>query len=329
MATPGTGGVTSTAYDDIATTTIARRSKKLADNLTHNTALLFRLQERGNVRTASGGQAIVEEITYSGPGNFQYYSGFDTLGIQQGEMLTAAEYAWKQAAVAVSMSGLEMLQNAGPEQFIDLFAARLQAAEGEMVNNISDGIYSNGTGSSSKQIGGLQLLVSDDGTGTVGGIVAGTYTWWKNQFYDFSVNSVTPSSATITTAMNTLHLQTMRNRDQVDLIVADNTYFNYYQESLQAIQRIADDRMASAGFDNLKYKGAPVIPDGGLGGSISASHMYFLNTKYLFWRPHTDRNMVPLNPQRYAVNQDAFVKLIGFAGNMTCSNRSLQGVIVA
>ncbi len=256
-------------------------------------------------------------------------SGYDTLGVTQGDMLTAAEYAIKQAAVAVSMSGLEMLQNAGPEQFIDLFAARLQAAEAEMTNNLSDGIYSNGTGSSSKQIGGLQLLVSDDGTGTVGGIVAGTYTWWKNQFYDFSVQSVTPGPATITTAMNTLHLNCSRNRDQPDLIVADNTYFNYYQESLQANQRFADERMAAAGFDNLKYKSAPVIPDGGLNGSCASSHMYFLNTKYIFWRPHAERNMVPLNPQRYAVNQDAFVKLLAFAGNMTCSNRSLQGCIVA
>lgn len=33
MAGPGTGGVTSTNYDDIATTTIARRSRMLADNL--------------------------------------------------------------------------------------------------------------------------------------------------------------------------------------------------------------------------------------------------------------------------------------------------------
>ncbi len=72
MASPGTGPVTSQVYDDIATTTITRRSKKLADNLAHNTALLLRLNERGNIRTFSGGQAIVEEIMFSGPGNFQY-----------------------------------------------------------------------------------------------------------------------------------------------------------------------------------------------------------------------------------------------------------------
>lgn len=332
MAGPGTGGVTSTNYDDIATTTIARRSRKLADNLTNNTALMFKLKEKGKVRTFSGGQAIVEELAYSGPGNFQMYSGYDQVGTFQGEMLTAAEYAIKQAAVTVAISGLEELQNAGPEQFIDLWAARQEQAEREMVNNLSDannGIYSNGTASGGKAITGLQAQVSDAGIGTVGGIVSGTYTWWQNQVYDFSTISVTPSAATIKGAMNTLYLNCSRNRDRPDLIVADDVYYTYYEEALQENQRFTDPKMAEAGFTNLKYKGAAVVPDGGLNGSAPASHMYFLNTDFIAWRPHARRNMVPLNPTRYAVNQDAMVKLIGWAGNLCCSGRQFQGVVVA
>ena len=318
-----------TDFSDIITTTLRRRSKSLADNLSNNTALLFRLKQRGKVRTFPGGRTIVEEIAYQGPGNFQWYSGYDNLNITQTPMLTSAEFNVKQAAVAISLSGLEMLQNAGPDAVIDLMAARIEQGEREMTNNLSTGIYSNGTGSSGKQIGGLQLLVSDDGTGTVGGIAAGTYTWWKNQFYDFSVQSVTPSSTTIQNAMNTLYLACSRNRDRPDLIVADNTYYTYYWASLQANQRFTNARLAEAGFDNLKFQSADVIFDGGQDGAAPASHMYFLNSEYIFFRPHQDRNMVPLNPDRYATNQDAVVKLIGFAGNMTTSNRALQGAIVA
>lgn len=329
MAGPGTGGVTGVNYDDLATTTIANRSRKLADNLSNNTALLMRMKERGRMRTFNGGIAIAEELAYSGPGNFTYYSGYDTIGTSQGEMLTSAEFAIKQAAVAVSMSGLEMLQNAGTEQFIDLFAARLEQGEREMVNNLSTGLYSNGTGSGGLQIGGLQLLVSDDGTGTVGGIIAGTYSWWQNKVYDFSTNSATPGPATIQTAMNNLFLDCSRNRDQPDLIVADDIYYTYYWESLQANQRFTNDKLASAGFDNLKFKQADVVADGGLNGAAPASHMYFLNTDFLHWRPHAKRNMVPLNPDRYATNQDAFVRLIAWAGNVTTSGRQFQGVVVA
>jgi hypothetical protein len=52
-----------------------------------------------------------------------------------------------------------------------------------------------------------------------------------------------------------------------------------------------------------------------------------LNTDYIFFRPHRERNFVVLDGERFGVNQDAMVKLIAWAGNMTCSNRSLQGVL--
>ena len=78
---------------------------------------------------------------------------------------------------------------------------------------------------------------------------------------------------------------------------------------------------------SLDFMGAPVVYDGGYGGNAPASHMYMLNCDYIHFRPHADRNMVPLNPDRFATNQDAVVKLLGFAGNMTISNAFVQGVM--
>ena len=250
------------------------------------------------------------------------------MNISPSEVFSAAEFDWKQAAVAVSWSGLEVdIQNSGKDAIIDLLGSRIKNAEKTMMNNISDGVYSDGTGSGGKQIGGLQSLVSDAGTGTVGGINSSTWSFWQNQIYDFSTQGVTAGSTTIQTAMNTLWLNLKRNRDVPDLIVADNTYYRYYWESLQAIQRISNDKMAQAGFENLKFMGSDVVPDGGKSGSCPANHMYFLNTDYLFYQPHRDRNMVPLDPDRFSVNQDAMVKLTGWAGNMTLSNAFLQGVM--
>lgn len=129
--------------------------------------------------------------------------------------------------------------------------------------------------------------------------------------------------------MNRLYLACSRGRDVPDLIVADDTYFRYYWESLQAIQRIASDSSAQAGFQKLKFMGADVVFDGGQGGDAPASHMYFLNTNYIHFRPHSARNMSVIGGDRFSTNQDAMVRLIGWAGNMTISNRALQGVIVA
>lgn len=317
---------------EIVTTTLRNRSGVLADNVSDNTALLSRLKSRGNVRPFSGGRTIVEELEYAENSTYKRYSGYEQLNISPSDVFSAAEFNIKQAAVAVSISGLEQLQNAGPEQVIDLLDKRIGNAERTFMNNLSVDIYSDGTADGGKQVGGMQLLVADDPTtGTVGGINRATASnaFWRNQTYDFSANSATASATTIQTAMNTLYLDTARNRDRVDLIVADNTYFQYYWSSLQSIQRITADNQGQAGFMSLKFMDADVMFDGGQGGDAPSAHMYFLNTDYIFFRPHSQRNMVPLDPDRYATNQDAVVKLIGWAGNMTISNAALQGVIIA
>nr|WP_256732206.1 phage major capsid protein [Burkholderia pseudomallei] len=129
--------------------------------------------------------------------------------------------------------------------------------------------------------------------------------------------------------MNRVYVQQVRGTDRPDLIIADNNYFRLYLESLQAIQRITSNEMGEAGFDSLKYMSSDVVLDGGFGGGAPQNTMFFLNTDYIYFRPHTERNFAPIGDDRFAVNQDAMVKLVGFAGNMTVSNRRLQAVLTA
>lgn len=298
---------------------------------TENNAILFKLKERGKIKPVSGGRTIVQELEYAENGTFQYYSGYEQLNISPSDVFTAAEFDYKQAAVSVSISGLEQLQNSGPDAVIDLLESRIGNAERTMANNIAAGMYAAGTGSGGKEIGGLQLLVADTPTNSVGGIDANTWTFWRNKTYDASSDGGTAAtSSNIQTYMQSLWVQLVRQTDKPDLILADNNYYKLFWSSLTAIQRITDSKMADAGFDNLAFAGGtPVILDGGVGGNCPSNHMYFLNTNYIHYRPHRDRNMVPLDPDRFSTNQDAMVKLIGWAGNMTVSNRSLQGVLKA
>lgn len=249
------------------------------------------------------------------------------MSINPSDVFTAAQFDYKQLAVAVSMSGLEQLQNSGPDALLDLMESRIANAEKTMQNTLATDVYSDGTADGGKQIGGLQLLVSDAGTGTVGGINSSTWAFWKSQFYSFSTNSATASSTTIQSAMNQLYLNLSRGSDVPDLIVADATYFRYYLESRQAIQRITSSSEASAGYQSLKFMNADVVMDGGYFGSAPAAHMYMLNTDYIYYRPHRDRNMVTLGGgDRFSVNQDALVRLIGWAGNMTVSKPQPPGL---
>lgn len=236
------------------------------------------------------------------------------------------------------MSGLEMIQNSGKEQIIDLLDGRMKVSEARLLNRIAGDIYLDGTGNGGKNITGLGAAVPDDPTtGIYGGINRATWSFWQSKKYSGVTNGgAAVSSANIQAYMTALAIQLVRGADKADLIVADNNYYSLYVNSLQAIQRITSDNGsgdAGSGFASIKFYGggtsADVVLDGGVGSNCPANHMFFLNTNYIFLRPHKDRNFVPIGGERQSVNQDAIVKLYGWAGNLTTSNSSLQGVLIA
>lgn len=310
-------------FTEIVTTTLRHRTPKLFDNVTANNALLARLKKRGKLRLVAGGQEIVEPLAYQENDTYKRYSGYETLDISPSDVITAAKYDWKQAAIAVTASGLELLQNSGKEQILDLLESRIEVAENTFANKMSEDVYSDGT--ATNQINGLQAIVADTNTNTVGGISGNTWSFWRNYVREATG---TLSASTVGDEFNDVYVNITRGADHPDLIVADNNIFKFYLSSLQDIQRIQDPNLGQLGFQTLKYMQADVVLDGGYGGSAPSTHAYFLNTKYLRFTSHKDRNMVPLGGDREPVNQDALIKLIGWAGNLCCSNRFLQGVLI-
>jgi hypothetical protein len=270
----------------------------------------------------------MQELSFAQNGNASWYSGYETLPIGAQDVISAAQYDIKQAACAVTISGLELLQNSGKEQIIDLLEGRMTVAEDTMANLIAAGLYSDGTGFGGKELTGLAAAVpTNPATGTYGGIDRVTWTFWRSQLYKGTTTGGAAISATnIQTYMNRLWAQMVRGVNRPDLIVVDNLFWALYMQSLQAIQRFNSSDSATLGFPTIKYMDADIVLDGGLGGNAPGTTAYFLNTKYIFFRPHRDRNMVALDPgKRYSVNQDAVTQILAFAGNLTTSNSSLQG----
>jgi hypothetical protein len=322
---------------DIVATTLENRSKEAADNVTRNNALLNRLKKKGTARPFSGGRSIWQELEYTDNKTAMWYSGYEVLNVSPSQIFTAAEFPIRQAAVAVTISGLEELQNAGKEQMIDLLGGRVDNAMTTLTNLIAAGVYSDGT--QPKEIGGTQFLIpSNPAVGTVGGIDAAQWDFWRNIAFGAVTNGgAAMTSANIRRYMDQIYPQLVRGTDRPDLIVGDNTTWTLYNESLQPLQRFTDPDMANAGFLSVAYMGnIPVVLDGGFQGNVGdtvpvggapAGFMYFINSKYFHYRPHAARNFVPLNPDRHSINQDATVKLAGWAGNLTVSNRRMQGVL--
>jgi len=315
------------AISDIIATTIQNRSGVIADNVTKNNGLLTYIKKSGNVKKFSGGNVIMQELSFAENGNASWYSGYETLPIAASDVISSSQYNIKQAAVPVTISGLEQLQNSGKEEIIDLLEGRISVGESTMNNLIAAGVYSNGTGFGGKEIDGLAQQVALVPTNITGGIDrnAAVGAFFKN--YVLNTGGTAWTAATIQANLNKIWANLVRGMDHPNLVVMDSNYWQLYVAALQAQQRFASSESADSGFQVLKFMNADVILDGGIGGFMPANTVYMLNTKYLMYRPHSARNMVPLSPgKRYSVNQDAEVQILAWAGNLTASNLSLQGV---
>ncbi len=306
-------------FTEMVTTTLRNHKKEVVDNVSDQNALLTWLKAKGHIKTESGGYEIVLPLDYAENGTYQRYSGYDSLNTSASDVLSAAKYDWAQVAIHVTASGRELKMNNSEQRMVNLVKARIKNAMRTAANNMSVDIYSDG--SLTNQIGGLAALVTQAGTGTVGGIVSGTYTFWKNQFVDMA----SPASTNIIGYMNTLWLSLVRGTDKPDLIVSSHDLYNYYESALQANQRYADSKAASAGFESLKYKTASVIFDSNTNFTSTTEDMYFLNTDYLYLIEHSEARWTQ-DDDKVPVNQDAVVIPMYWMGQLVTSNRSLQGL---
>lgn len=314
---------------DLIATTIEYRSNEIADNITNNNAILKAIQKSGNSGLVDGGSYILEAFSFAQNGNAQFYSGYDTLGVGAADVISGARFDYKLAAVPVSITGQEALQNKGKSEIIDLVTGRVDVAIGTLKNIVVQGIYSDGSLYGGKGITGLQAAVPlANTTGVYGGVDRATYTFWRNQKFKATTDGGgSTTAANIQGYMNQLWLKAIRGADQPNLVVSDSAYYGLYINSLQALQRFTGVETGNLGFPSVKYMTTDVIMDTPATG-LPTKTMYMLNTNYLKFKTHKGRNFAPISPEnRSSVNQDATVQMIGWMGNLTCSGAMFQGVM--
>lgn len=298
-------------------------SKTFFDNVTNNNAMLNRLMKKGRIVTVQGGRTLDEALIYPTNPNqsYKWYTGYDSFTPPtSSEVLDAAEYQWKQLAGFVSISGIEKIYNAGEFKRYDYTEARMAQLKALMMNAVSTSIYSDGTGSGGKELGGLKLLIQDDPTaaGTVGGINQVTFPFWRNK----TTGDVTIDATTIQSVMNGLYLDCIRGTDMPDLILFEKTFYSLYLGTLQPLQRFYDADLANQGFMTLKYQGADVIFD----PNVPANHGYMVNTDTIKMKAAPNRKF-DIGDARTIQNADYDVIPCFFAGNFTCNARFLNGVM--
>ncbi len=329
MASPGQSTLFNT-FTELVSTTYRNHKKEVADNVSSHNALFRRLTQKNRYRREDGGLSIVCPIEYAEASTYVRYSGYDPLNVGASDVISAAEFPWRQVAVNIAANGLELRSNSGENRIVNFIKTKISNGKKSMANGLAEDMYSDG--SLSNQMNGIQALVADTGTGTVGGINSTTFGFWANIVQSAAAplqggSGITPSATTIESLMLPLYLRLTRGSDHPDLIVFSENYFTFYEQSQTSLKRYAPSDEGQGGMVSMKYKTSDVIFDTTASG-ITTSHGYFLNTDYLELVAHQDADM-EIMPELKSVNQDAITIPILFQGNMAVSNRSLQGVLKA
>jgi hypothetical protein len=285
--------------------------------------LTYWLSDKGRIRTESGGTKIVEQLIYGQNDTVKSYSGYETLSLTPQEGITAAEYDWKQYGASIAISGIEEAKNNGEHAIIDLLEAKIMQAEESLREGFNQMFFGNGTGNSGKNWNGLGNLIERGNT--VGGIDSSVVTApgvVGNEFWN-SYEENTAGALTLL-QMATAYNSVSVGNDHPDLILTTQTLFEKYESLLQPQLRYTDTKTAEAGFQNLLFKGAPIMYD----VHAPVGTMFFINSKYLKLVGHSDKWFAQTDFVR-PENQDARFALIMCYGNLVCSNRAKQGKLTA
>jgi hypothetical protein len=117
-------------YNEILSTTLSKwLEKNFVDNVFKARVLFFLLTKNDNIRKVDGGAQIVVPVLEADNGTVMTYSQDEELRILRQKGMTAATYDWAQAAVSVTITGIEEAKNRGESKIIDLLEAKTEQAE--------------------------------------------------------------------------------------------------------------------------------------------------------------------------------------------------------
>lgn len=316
-----------TAISEMVAHTIDSRTKKIADNISNSNILFKQMASHGGSKTYSGGIEIIEEFSYQENKQVQAYRGNELLNTGSNDTMGGAKFQPKYYAVPVVMTGEERLTNSGPEALIDLVASRTRIAEQSLKNKQVRDAYSDGTAEGGRVLTGLAAALSlSPTTGVYGGVSRVDVPVWRNQAFNATASGGTATNKdNILSYFGAMWSKVANGVNTPDLIMVDGNYWRFFQDALNVNARFVTPELGRAGFMTLKYMDADVAMEHSDSG-ISVNTALFLNTEYFRLRAHADRNYVSLG-KRSAVNQDADVQYLVWAGNLTCRGLKYQGII--
>jgi len=327
-------GTSTDRFDEIFSTSLQNYKNTFADNIFDSFPFFDVMNkeggdinegERGGLVKEDSAADIIEPIIYGKNTTVKSYSGYDVIDTTAPTGIGNAKYTMKQVAGSLTIDRFSERQNAGKEQIIKLFDAKMQQLELSFQDALSTMLYADGSGNDSKDISGLDLLVSTADTDTVGGISASTYAFWRNYNDDGARSSAAYDA--LLADMRTMYLNLCLKKQAPNFGVTDLACYAGFESKLLATVNYNIGlsnlmRNANYGFENYKFHNVTLVFD----NDCTAGYMYFLNTKFLKF--HVDKETYFVNqPFQRPYNQDCRTSIVLLYGELTVSNRRMQGVL--
>lgn len=287
--------------------------------------LVYMLLSKG--KTYPGGKKIQINLEY-GEQNSGPYGPRSEIAVQKKEIITAAffEYAAYYASLTMDMD--DDLQNSGDLAIVNLLRAKLNNAEKTLRKSMATDIYlakstartSSGDPNSRPFDGLGDLFQNSDSSKEYGEISADQMDGQASTSGLWSPNVVSSAKTMSFSLMQEVRRQASvdnGNEGKPDLYLTTQTLQDAFERTLQVQARYSDKKLLDAGFDNILFKGAPIVDD----DQVSSGDIYALNTMYLDILTHVKRNFTRPEWKSPIRQPDTATANIRWAGNLVCKRR--------
>jgi hypothetical protein len=285
------------------------------DNFFTGNVLMYRLLKKGS--TVDGGEKIRVNLWYGDPkgGAIGYNSKFDTTRY---DAIQAARFDWSIYYEPITYGLKDKVQNAGTAQEVDIVLTKLKMSQKAIKDNMANDLYKDGTAiGDTLPLTGLLAMINSTTSTAYGSIAQDDLSVWA------------PGTVTTTTEALTLPvMRTLRRNCKVgddasdvpSIYVTTDALRDTYESLLQPQQRFQDDKLASAGFENLLFGQKPIVSD----MKCPSGDMFALNETYMDFKTHKDFNFQRPEWMR-PTNEYIFTTQILWVGNMVCMRRAAHG----
>lgn len=285
------------------------------------------------VKLIEPGKKIEVDLEYGKGGNWMGYDGLDEVETKPNEIITNALYDPKFLTAFVTLLKTELIKRGGnTTSIIKYLSSRMSNAERAGREYLGDQLYA--ATPASKEMNSFASLIKTAGTGTVGGINAGTAanSWWKNKF---KAGAATTIDEVVEIDVLTLYNDCCENsgEDKPDLILTDQTGYQYLMRYVMSKSGyyIYDKALyGKIGLRLLSVFDMNVIWDSRMPDQTGNGKVNFfvINTEFLsLYIFKNDNFVVGDKVDMLAGKQHAIGFPITATGNLVVSNRAKQGVL--